>query len=163
MAGAGKTVVGEALYRNLKTDYANLVFVDGDVIRKVWGEEMGHTIPERKKNADRICRLCHMLDQQGIHVVCSILSLFAESREWNRYNYKHYFEIFIDVAMDTLIQRDQKGLYSGAMAGEIKNVVGFDIPFDPPATPDLVINNDTHREDFKEVVDDIIRRLPTME
>ena len=76
MAGAGKTVIGEALYRKMKTQHSNLVFIDGDVIRQVWGDKVGHTIPERKKNADRICRLCQMLDSQSIHVICSILSIF---------------------------------------------------------------------------------------
>ena len=161
MAGAGKTVVGEALYNKLKKQYSNLVFIDGDVIRKVWGDKVGHTIPERKKNADRICRLCQMLDQQGIHVICSILSIFPESREWNRQNYKNYYEIFIEVNMDTLIKRDQKGLYSGALTGNIKNVVGIDIQFDPPAKPDLVINNDIHRKDFRDVADTISGLLPT--
>jgi adenylylsulfate kinase len=161
MAGAGKTVVGEALHRRMKTQYPNLVFLDGDVIRQVWGDKVGHTVPERKKNADRICRLCQMLDKQGIHVICSILSIFPESREWNRQNYRKYFEVFIDVNMDTLIQRDQKGLYSGALAGKIKNVVGIDIEFAAPTKSDIVIKNEIPREDFQDVVDKILVILPS--
>ena len=64
--------------------------------------------------------------------------------------------------MDTLIQRDQKRLYSGAIAGNIKNVVGIDIPFVPPAKPDLVIQNDTYRKDFEDVVNNIIEAMPAL-
>ena len=68
-----------------------------------------------------------MLDEQGIDVVCSILSMFEESREWNRENFSKYYEIYIKTNMNTLKLRDQKGLYSSFEKGEINNVVGLDL------------------------------------
>jgi len=148
MPGAGKTVLGKALSNNLRKIYPNVVFIDGDIIRQLMGNDIGHTIEDRKKNSDRICKLCKLLDQQNIHVVCSILSIFHEAQNWNRKNYKQYFEVYIDVPMDVLMQRDQKELYSKVVKKEIFNVVGFDIPFTPPVKPDLIIKNDKQGLDF---------------
>lgn len=139
LSGAGKTFIGKSLYERIKIKHANTVFLDGDLIREVMGNDLGHSLEGRRKNADRICRLCRLLDQQGINVVCSILSLFHESQEWNRSHLKEYFEVFIDTPMPLLQQR--RDLYQKALSGEIKNVVGVDIPFNPPKNPDLVIKN----------------------
>ena len=106
------------------------------------GDDLGHSLEQRRQNGLRITRLCRYLDRQGINVVCAILSLFEEQQRWNRENYSDYFEVFIDVPMDVLVGRDQKGLYSGAKAGRIPNVAGIDIPFSPPANADMVLRND---------------------
>jgi adenylylsulfate kinase len=163
LAGAGKTAIGRALYSALKSTSKNLVFLDGDMIREVMGEDLGHTIEDRKRNADRICRLCKLLDSQGINVICAILSIFQESQDWNRENYSKYFEVFLDVDMNTLQARDQKGLYSKASRGEIDNVVGFDIEFIPPARPDMVIDNSVERNNFAGVASDIHKALPPLD
>tara|TARA_B100001971_G_scaffold91384_1_gene84296 strand:+ start:543 stop:1049 length:507 start_codon:yes stop_codon:yes gene_type:complete len=161
LAAAGKTVIGKELYSELKKKYSNLVFLDGDIIREIMGNDLEHTLEDRKKNADRICRLCETLDEQGIHVVCSILSIFHESQEWNRQNYSQYFEIYVDVSMDILIKRDKKKLYTNALDGNIKNVVGLDIPFEPPKKPDFIIHNNNDRDNFKEIIQDILKSLPS--
>jgi len=160
LSGAGKTTIGEALYKKLKEKHSNTVFLDGDFIREVMGNDLGHTIEDRKKNADRICRFCKLLDSQNINVVCCILSLFFESQDWNRKNYKQYFEVYIDTSMDVLVDRSQKGFYQEALRGAIKNVVGVNIEFAVPKNPDLVINNNKKRENLSEIVEEIFEKLP---
>ncbi len=150
LAGAGKTTVGRAVFERLKARNPATVFLDGDHVRAIVGDT-GHSVAEREKNGWRICRLCHYLDRQGIDVVCCVLSLFHEQQAWNRENYSTYFEVFLDVPMEVLEARDQKGLYSGARAGTVCDVVGIDIPFEPPVRPDLVIPNGEARDDFSEV------------
>ena len=140
LAGAGKTTIGQELYALLKERRPNVVFLDGDHVRTIMGNDLGHTIEDRRANAWRVCRLCRYLDAQGIDVVCAILSIFPDTQKWNRENYARYFEVYIDVPMDELVARDQKGLYSGALSGKIRDVVGFDIPFQPPQA-DLVVSN----------------------
>jgi adenylylsulfate kinase len=75
-----------------------------------------------------------------------------------------YFEVFLEVPIDVLVKRDQKGLYSGAIAGTVKNVVGMDMPFPPPIAPDLVIDNGVHAEEFTVIAErifvDIKKRYP---
>ena len=141
LAGAGKSTIGAEVYRLLRARKPNVVFLDGDHVRAIMGGDLGHTLDDRRRNADRICRLCQFLDAQEIDVVCSILSIFPESRAWNRAHLSRYFEVYLDVPMAVLERRDQKGLYSAARAGRARNVVGFDIPFEPPSTPDLILYN----------------------
>jgi adenylylsulfate kinase len=74
-------------------------------------------------------------------VVCAILSIFPETREWNRENIKNYYEVFIDVPLDILIKRDSKGIYRKYQNGEVVDVVGMDIKFSMPEKSDLVIKN----------------------
>lgn len=156
LAGAGKTTLGRALYAKLKARDPATVFLDGDHVREIMGQDLGHTLEDRRRNGERVCRICQYLDRQDITVVCSILSLFEDQRQWNRAHFSQYFEVFIEVPMTVLEQRDQKGLYSGARAGRIANVAGFDIPFTPPANPDAVVRNDGSL-DAIETLSDLLR------
>ena len=114
LSASGKTTLGREIYNQWKSTEPNTVFIDGDEIRDIFKqdqEENSHTIDGRRKNAERICELCAWLDRQSINVVCSILSIFENSQEWNRKNYSKYFEVFISVPMDTLLKRETKNLY----------------------------------------------------
>ena len=133
--------MGQMAYEALKPEHNNMVFVDGDAFRAIMGNDTGHSLEERRLNADRICRLCKFLDDQGIHVICSILSIFTESQQWNRAEYSDYLEVFIDVSLATLKDRDSKGLYAKADRGDLTNVVGVDLDF-PRPDAHLVIEND---------------------
>jgi cytidine diphosphoramidate kinase len=159
LAGAGKTSIGKALYQRLKADNPSTVFLDGDQVREITGNDLGHTLEDRRKNGWRICRLCAYLEQQGIDVVCATLSQFHEQQGWNRSNFARYFEVFIDVPLEVLIRRDQKGLYSGALAGTIRDVVGLDMPFPPPLAPDLILQNGQHNGDFSSMAEMIIEAM----
>lgn len=159
LSGSGKTTIGNALYQKIKSQIPHVVFIDGDVVRSMIGQDLGHSIEDRRKNADRICHMCQWLDDQGIHVVCAILSIFHESQEWNRQNYKHYFEVFIDTPLGIVIQRDHKGLYQKALKGNMSNIVGVDIEFLAPLKPDLVIHNDQGLDRIEHFSDDIFNRI----
>lgn len=142
LSGAGKSTLAAAVAARLRKKKRPVAVLDGDELRQLWGNDLGYTLADRKKNADRICRMGRFLELQGIDVVCAILSMFPESRQWNRANLKDYFEVFIDAPMAQLVQRDSKGLYRRAQSGEIKEVAGVDLEFPVPETPDLVIAND---------------------
>jgi len=160
MSGAGKTAIGREIYQSLKIRQPNTIFIDGDIVREIMGNDLGHTIQDRRVNAGRISRLCRYLDSQGINVICAILSIFHESQKWNREHISQYFEVYIRVPFKILVERDSKGLYRQALAGEIKNVVGVDIEFPPPFNPDLIIDNDKPVESFKEIAARIINAVP---
>lgn len=140
MSGAGKTTIGRLVEAELRTTNPATVYLDGDLLREVWGEQSGHDIAGREINAGRISRLCAMLDQQGLDVVAAVLSIFPHWQAWNRATFSSYFEVFLDAPMDVLCARDTKGLYAAAAAGRENNVVGIDIPFPRPAAPDLVLD-----------------------
>jgi len=165
MSGAGKTEVGRIVYRELKAKQPNTVFLDGDIFRAIMGDDVGHTLDDRRKNAERICRMCAYLESEGINVVCAILSIFHESQKWNRENLKDYFEVYLEVSLDELIRRDSKGLYGRALRGEIDNVVGIDIEFPEPLNPDLVIRNEAPMsvsDSAMEILSRLLERYPAL-
>lgn len=149
LSGAGKTTVGSLFYQRLKNTKPNAVYLDGDEIRVAFGEDVGYTNDERLRWAGRIFRVCRLLSDQGIDVVCCSIAMFDTVRRWNREHIPNYKEIYIRVKKETLIQRNQKGLYTGG-----RNVVGVDLPFDEPQSPDLVLQNDGERTPL-ELVEEI--------
>lgn len=163
MSGSGKTTLARALHARLKPKTRHLVYLDGDEFREVFRNDVDHTVEGRRKNAERVSHTCRMLDQQGIHVLASVLSIFPEWQAWNRENFSSYFEIFLDVSLQTLKQRDVKGLYAGAERGHIPNVVGVDIPFPRPLAADLTITEDRQTDGVDACVAHILERLPRLE
>ena len=146
LSGAGKTTLANEVVAHVHRIQRNVVLLDGDVVREIFGNDLGHTMEDRRANAQRICQLGRFLDDQGINVVCAILSLFPETRFWNRENLRNYYEVFIDTPMQDLIQRDSKGIYRRFNSGEVRDVAGMDIEFPRPENADLVIKNSNSRE-----------------
>lgn len=142
LPGAGKSTIGKLLFKKLKNDHPNTVYLDGDVFREILGDDRGYDAKDRRKLAMLYGRFCHMLSDQGINVVCATVSMFHDARNWNRENITNYVEIYLKVPIKVLIARDQKQLYSRAMKGEIKNVIGIDMEMEEPKYPDIVFIND---------------------
>lgn len=153
LSGAGKTTVGGLFYRRLKSTKPNAVYLDGDEIRLAFGEDVGYTHEERLRWAGRIFRVCKLLSEQGIDVVCCSIAMFDTVRRWNREHIPNYKEIYIRVKKETLIQRNQKGLYTTG-----HNVVGVDLPFDEPKSPDLILQNDGGHTPL-ELVEEVERKF----
>lgn len=142
LAGAGKTTIGRILYEKLRKKCVNVIFLDGDILRNVFQDMGGFSAADRRMYASAYGRLCKMLSDQGMNVVCCTVSMFDEVRRWNRDNISFYREIFLDVPLEVLKKRDQKGLYSRAVRGEVKDVVGVDLNLELPRYPDVRIEND---------------------
>lgn len=142
LSGAGKTTIGRLFYEKLHESKSNVVFLDGDVLREVFGNDLGHSLADRKKSGMRNAKLCKLLSDQGIDVVCATISMFHDCHKWNRENITNYKEIYIKVPFEILQQRDQKGLYSGALSKDACNVMGIDLQFEEPCSPDITILND---------------------
>ncbi|EAI6045257.1 adenylyl-sulfate kinase, partial [Campylobacter jejuni] len=128
LAGAGKTTISQGLYKKFKEKYPHTILLDGDVIREIL-QEYGYSREARLMSAKKISSLCSFLAKNDIIVICATISLFEEIYLLNRNTIENYFEVFVDCPMEELILRDQKGLYSGALKGEIKDVVGVDIKY----------------------------------
>lgn len=174
LSGAGKSTIGSLFYRRLLRKSPDAILLDGDVMRKMLNGEIpmpfssemrqalygatlqpfDYTREGRLKGAWVLFRLCRDLAEQGHDVVCCSISMYREVREWNRENIPNYREIYVKVSMETLYQRDQKGLYSS----HAKNVVGVDIPAEEPEHPDVVIQNDSG-ETPEQIVERLERQL----
>lgn len=160
MSGAGKTTIGREVYALIKPSLPNTVFVDGDEVREIFrhDSEDAYTVAGRRLNSERVSALCRWLDRQGINVVCSMLSIFEDHRQANRAAFSSYFEVYVDATLDELKTRDYKDLYRAAQAGHRCNVVGVDIPFLPPTSPDLVIRNGNPPVNSRLAAKEIIER-----
>jgi adenylylsulfate kinase len=141
LSGAGKTTIADGLFERLRADKENVVLLDGDTLRLVFGNDLAHDEAARRQSAMRNARLCHMLSDQGLDVVCATISMWEDCRAWNRANILHYLEIYLRVPLELLSERDPKGIYARAARGELENVVGVDLPAEEPVTPDLIIHN----------------------
>lgn len=149
LAGAGKTTTARALCAKLeelqkegKLKQKGVIYIDGDDFRGII-ENDGYDKNARISVTRKKILLCAALAKQGFCVVHTAISLFNECYEFNRKickeNNLDFFEIYIKCPLEVLEARDQKGLYSGAKAGKIKDVVGIDIKFDTPKA-DLELN-----------------------
>ncbi len=161
LSGSGKSTVGRILHRMIVPHNPGTVYLDGDFLRDVWGDRLGHTVDQRRINADRISRLCKMLDDQGVNVIASVMHMFPDWQDWYRENFHEYFEVFLDVPMDVLRARDSKNIYKAAEAGEMQNVVGIDIEFPRPTKANLVISAPEVLEPADEIAKRINSHLPT--
>ncbi len=158
LSASGKTTLGLEMYKLLK-DSGSWVFLDGDTIRRVFGEDLGHSVEDRMKNAYRISNLCGMLESQNISVIACVLLISNEVRENNKKCLKEYKEVFIDVPMETLFSRDNKELYKNALNGKENNVVGIDIHYDLPSNADFTFINDADGIDFTKKSIEIIKKF----
>ena len=137
LSGAGKTTIGGLFYHRMKAARNDVVLLDGDQTRPVYNEDSGYSDADRLRGAHRTFRVANMLAEQGIDVVVCSICMYSAVRDWNRENIEHYREIYVKVKRETLLQRNQKGLYSSG-----KDVVGVDLPFDEPKKPDFILQND---------------------
>ena len=135
LSGAGKTTIGYLLYTKLKAQKNPIVFLDGDELRKVFGNDLGYSKEDRLKSAFRNSRLCKLLSDQEIDVICCTISMFDTIREWNRQNIKNYFEIYLDVSLETL--KNRKKIY----IENNNDVVGINVLGEIPKNPDIVLDN----------------------
>lgn len=141
LSGAGKTTVARHLIAGMRAEGRRVLHLDGDILREVWITRPGHDLDGRRQNAEQISRLCKALDQEGIDIVASVLSIFPQWQAWNREHLTDYREVYLSAPMDTLRRRDNKGIYAKADAGLLPNVVGIDIPFEAPPHADMEIDN----------------------
>jgi len=140
ISGAGKTTLCEALSALLKPSLPELVLIDGDVVRNIFGGDLGYGEEDRARQIKRIQGLAQELDRQGLVAIVGALYAHPDLLAWNRQNFSDYFEIYLDAPLTLVQQRDAKDLYGKAARGEMSDVVGIDVPWHAPENPDLRID-----------------------
>ncbi len=151
LAGSGKTSIGKKVFKKLKKLDPATAFIDGDNYRELFNS-YGYSRKDRLEIAKKIIKLCYFLTKQKINVVCCTISLFDEIHQENRKLFDEYYEIYISCKMEELLKRDQKGLYSKALAGEINDVVGVDLDYDIPKQPFLSLDNSMNKALEKNII-----------
>ena len=154
LSAAGKTTLAKSFTKSLIDLGYPTIMLDGDILRECLDVKNLNTREDRQKLAFTYSRFAKMLSQQGIIVVVGTIALFKEIHSWNRENISGYFEVFLDVPLNVLKDRDPKGLYKRFDRGEIKDIAGLDISVDFPENSDLRIkyNKDSTPEILTETL-----------
>tara|TARA_A100001035_G_C27424107_1_gene338594 strand:- start:12 stop:551 length:540 start_codon:yes stop_codon:yes gene_type:complete len=143
LSGAGKTTLASEVVRLLKSKYSNVIYLDGDELRKIFTPitDTPHSRESRLNYANQYSSLCNFLAEQGNIVVIATISLFKEIHLKNKKLIYNYFEVYLKVPIEILIERDSKKIYSSYFDGKLKNISGLDLEIDEPEESDIVLKN----------------------
>lgn len=157
ISGAGKTTICDAMWDLLKPSLPELISIDGDIVRQLFAHKLGYAEPDRVQQIQRIQTLAKFLSDQGQIVLVAALYARDDLLVWNRKNFTDYFEVYIDASIDLVRARDPKGLY--ANAGPSPQIVGIDIPWNPPSNPDVIVEAD-NQITSTDIAKHIISKIP---
>ena len=133
--------------------------LDGDNVRHRLNRDLGFSPDDRKENIRRIGEVAHLFNEVGFIVMCAFISPYREDRQTVRdlQDDGSFFEVFCRCPLEVCEQRDPKGLYKKARAGEIKDFTGLSAPYEEPENPELII--DTADQTIKESAERVIQFL----
>jgi bifunctional enzyme CysN/CysC len=157
LSGAGKTTICQAVHTELLAGGIRVEMLDGDVVRKHLSRELGFSKAERDENIRRIGFVAQLLARHGVVVLVSAISPYRAIREEVRAGTKSFIEVFANAPLNVCEQRDPKGLYKKARAGEFPGFTGIDDPYEPPLSPEVECRTD--QESTKESVDKVVAAI----
>jgi adenylyl-sulfate kinase len=157
MSGAGKTALALLLEKELRARGLRVERLDGDIVRQSLTRDLGFSKEDRDRNIERVTFVAKLLTRNGVAVLCSFISPYRAVRAQVREEVGNFVEVYCHASLETLIERDVKGLYKKAIAGEIENFTGISDPYEAPENPDVVI--DSGAEAVEESLAKILRKL----
>ena len=157
LSGAGKSTITEHLVPMLKARGKKVEVLDGDVVRTNLSKGLGFSKEDRDTNIRRIGFVCNLLTRNGVVAIAAAISPYKAVRQEVREMIGDFVEVYVKASLETCIQRDVKGLYKKALAGEIKQFTGVSDPYEPPENPEVIC--DTERETPQESAAKIVAYL----
>jgi adenylyl-sulfate kinase len=157
LSGTGKTALALRLEEALRKRGLKVERLDGDIVRQSLTRDLGFSKEDRDKNIERVTFVAKLLTRNGVAVLCSFISPYREVRARSRQEIGGFVEVYCYAPLETLIERDVKGLYKKAMAGEIANFTGISDPYEPPENPEMTIDSST--ETIEDSLARILRKL----
>lgn len=142
LSGAGKTTISWGVAKELRSRGYKLEILDGDVVRQTFTKGLGFSKKDRDENIRRIGFVAHLLTQNEVIVLVSAISPYRQVREEVRQRISDFIEVHVNAPLEVCEDRDTKGLYEKARAGEIKNFTGIDDPYEPPLNPEVECRTD---------------------
>jgi adenylyl-sulfate kinase len=142
LSGSGKTTIALILEDELRRRGVKIERLDGDIVRESLTRDLGFTKEDRDKNIERVTFVAKLLSRNGVACICSFISPYQAVRDQVRSETTNFLEVFIDAPLDVVVDRDVKGLYQRAIAGEIPNFTGISDPYEIPQNPDIHIHTD---------------------
>ena len=144
LSGAGKSTIANIVESKLNLAGVHTAILDGDNVRHGLNKDLGFSLHDRTENIRRVAELARLMTDAGLIVLCSFISPLIAEREMARavIAADEFLEIFVDAPLDVCMQRDVKGLYRRAMAGEIKDFTGVDQAYEAPVSPEVIVGRD---------------------
>jgi len=157
LSGSGKSTLSELLEAEFRRREYKVEVLDGDIVRTHLSKGLGFSKADRDINVRRIGWVCSVLARNGVIAVSAAISPYENIRAECRYltesSGAQFIEIYTKCPIEVLAERDVKGLYKKALAGEIENFTGVSDPYEEPQNPDLVVESD------KESVESAFERI----
>jgi adenylylsulfate kinase len=139
LSGSGKTTITNLLVRELRARGSKLEVLDGDIVRENLSKGLGFSKEDRDTNIRRITFVANLLSRNGVPVITAAISPYREIRDEARQMMDgRFIETYIKASVEACEERDVKGLYAKARAGEIKEFTGVSDPYEAPADPEIV-------------------------
>jgi len=157
LSGAGKSTIANALQSELTRRGRHSELLDGDEVRTHLSKGLGFSKDDRDTNIRRIGYVARLVARSGGVAITAAISPYREVRDEVRSQMPGFVEVFVRAPLDTLVERDTKGLYRKAIAGEIANFTGVSDPYEEPLHPEVVC--DTSKESVAESVAKVVDRL----
>ena len=159
LSGAGKSTVADLLEQKLNKQNKHTFLLDGDNLRHTLNQDLGFSDDDRNENIRRIGHVGKLMVDAGLIVIASFISPFEKQREFTRnlFERNEYIEVFLNTPLEVCEQRDFKGLYQKARAGEIKGMTGIDAPYEAPEAPEVHLQGGDQTPDV--LADQVITHL----
>jgi len=163
LSGSGKSTIAGALEQELFHRGVHTYLLDGDNVRHGLCKGLGFTTEDRQENLRRVGEAAKLMVDAGLVVLAAFVSPYRADREAIRALFPEgeFVEVFVDTPLSECEQRDPKGLYKKARAGEIKHFTGIDDPYEAPVQPEVHIHN--HGRSVEEVVAEVLAQLQARE
>ncbi len=153
LSGAGKSTISRLIEERLRGLGAKVEVLDGDIVRTHLSKGLGFGKEDRDENIRRIGFVCELLSRNGVIAIAAAISPYRAVREEVRARIANFVEVYVECPLEVLAERDVKGLYKRALAGEIAQFTGVSDPYEPPLAPEVAVNSS--RETPEESVDRI--------
>jgi len=153
MSGAGKSTISRRIEQRLRALGAKVEVLDGDLVRTHLSKGLGFSKEDRDENIRRIGFVCELLSRNGVIAIAAAISPYRAVREEVRARIANFVEVYVQCPIEVLAERDVKGLYKKAMAGEITQFTGVSDPYEPPLEPEVMV--DSSRETPEQSVEKI--------
>jgi len=157
LSGSGKTVLAKAVESELRSRGLRVERLDGDIVRESLTKDLGFTKEDRDTNIERVTFVAKLLTRNGVAVLCSFISPYRARRARSRAEIGNFVECYVECPLEVCMERDVKGLYQRAMAGEIENFTGISDPYEAPENPEIVVH--TAQQSPEQSVGVILQRL----
>jgi adenylylsulfate kinase len=146
LSGAGKSTLAVAVEEVLHKAGALTYILDGDNIRSGINNNLSFSPEDRKENIRRIAEIAKLFREAGVITLSAFISPYREDRQLARdlAGDDDFIEVFVDASLDACEERDPKGLYKKARAGQIPEFTGISAPYEAPENPELHIRTDQH-------------------